>query len=509
MEIFMILVTVALAIGLIAAVSALDKSKEEISRKSNEYDALKERFDNLGGETIEETKQVLKKLNININRQNDEIARNNRNIQKLESRINELIDLKKEREKTIEELNKKVENQKLKFKKNKELYTAMTTAIDSYYTANMSHSGFKPLTPEQMKDVNSLAPSVLLNLNAMNYQDIRKVFLNNKKQIEDVFVKFSNRYTTKANQSIYQLMVIALSAELQNILTKLKYGKLEEGIENVHNVINKFLSIANKGNQTIAGTVKQFIYTIEKLFEDAVNIEYEYYIKKEQAHQEQLALKARMREEREEQRRLAEQAEQMRKEAEKYRLEQERLNAKLADAQTDIEKLTIRADIEKINEQLAAINEKQDEIVNLQHGKAGNVYIISNLGSFGENIFKIGMTRRLNPQDRIDELGSASVPFGFDVHSFIFSEDAPSLETELHRRLNDKRVNKVNKRKEFFTISLDELEALVNEIYPSAEFNRTMLAKEYRQSLSLDRNAFDMNENDLNEQDDDEIMEEE
>lgn len=106
--------------------------------------------------------------------------------------------------------------------------------------------------------------------------------------------------------------------------------------------------------------------------------------------------------------------------------------------------------------------------------------------SFGENMFKIGMTRRLEPQDRIDELGSASVPFKFDVHSFIFSNDAVGLEAKLHEMLNSKRVNKVNRRKEFFYTSIDELEKLVQEIEPTAEFNRTMIAEEYRQSQSSD-----------------------
>lgn len=98
------------------------------------------------------------------------------------------------------------------------------------------------------------------------------------------------------------------------------------------------------------------------------------------------------------------------------------------------------------------------------------------------------MTRRLDPQDRIDELGSASVPFKFDVHSFIFSEDAVSLENQLHQALNDNRVNKVNLRKEFFYSSVDELEKLVYDIDPTAEFNRTMLAEEFRQSQSSDVN---------------------
>ncbi len=92
--------------------------------------------------------------------------------------------------------------------------------------------------------------------------------------------------------------------------------------------------------------------------------------------------------------------------------------------------------------------------------KAGNVYIISNLGSFGDNVFKIGMTRRLDPMDRVNELGDASVPFKFDVHSFIFSDNAVDLEKTLHERLKNSRVNKVNARKEFFYITIDELENL-------------------------------------------------
>ena len=124
-------------------------------------------------------------------------------------------------------------------------------------------------------------------------------------------------------------------------------------------------------------------------------------------------------------------------------------------------------------------------ISKLQNGKAGYVYVISNLGSFGDRTFKIGMTRRMVPQERVDELGSASVPFQFDVHSFIFSNDAPALETAIHHRLHANRVNKVNLRKEFFDISLDEVEALVYELEPTAEFNRTMAAEEYHQSISM------------------------
>lgn len=137
---------------------------------------------------------------------------------------------------------------------------------------------------------------------------------------------------------------------------------------------------------------------------------------------------------------------------------------------------------------LENVKTKKEEITTLQNGKAGFVYIISNLGSFGDNVFKIGMTRRLDPQDRIDELSNASVPFKFDVHSFIFSEDAVSLENALHKRLDKKRMNKITTKKEFFRCNIDELESLVYEIQPTASFIKTMLAEQYRMSLEIEKN---------------------
>ena len=171
----------------------------------------------------------------------------------------------------------------------------------------------------------------------------------------------------------------------------------------------------------------------------------------------------------------------------KYNSEIEKLKTQLASAQ-DKELEELNKKILELQAQLAEVVVKKDEIATLANGKAGNVYVISNLGSFGENVFKIGMTRRLNPQDRVDELGNASVPFRFDVHSFIFSDDAVGLENKLHKLLNEKRVNKVNMRKEFFYTSVEELEQLVTSIEPTAEFNKTMLAEEFRQSQSSDQN---------------------
>ena len=229
----------------------------------------------------------------------------------------------------------------------------------------------------------------------------------------------------------------------------------------------------------------KFVNEIEFLFIRAVEIEYEYYIKKEQQKEEQARLREQMRQEAEDRKVLEQQKKQIEKEEEKYKTEMSKVEEALARAEDNevLEKLKMK--LEELQNQLDNVEHKKEDIVKRQNGKAGYVYIISNLGSFGDKTFKIGMTRRLNPQDRVDELGDASVPFVFDVHSFIFSDDAVGLEQKLHNILNDKRTNKINFRKEFFNVSIDELEELVQEIEPTAEFNRTMVAEQYRQTISI------------------------
>ena len=373
-----------------------------------------------------------------------------------------------------------------KITRSKELIKAINHSLEAYLNYEPAQSSIK-LPQNDLNSLDEISPSVMLKLHCMDVKDLRKAYRENDKQINSVLEKYSARYTTKANQAIYKLMVIALRAELQNILYNLKYEKLDKSIDDVKTVTQKYLKIAGEGNQSIAGTLSKFIGEIEYLFINAVKIEYNYYVKKEQARQEQLALKEQMRQEAEERKALEAERKKVEKEESKYTAEIEKLKEQIASSKDEeLEKLNAR--ILELQNQLSSVILKKEEISNLANGKAGNVYIISNLGSFGENVFKVGMTRRLNPQDRVNELGDASVPFKFDVHSFIFSDDAVGLENKLHTILNDKRVNKVNMRKEFFYTNIDELENLVTEIEPTAEFNRTMLAEEFRQSQSSNSN---------------------
>ena len=339
-------------------------------------------------------------------------------------------------------------------------------------------------------------PQVTLHLHHMEVKELNKAFKENYKQIDQTLNKVSDRYSTKTNKMVYDLMVIALKSELQNILYDLKYNKLEKAIDNIKAVTNKYINIASEGNQTIAGTMAQFIGVLEYQFINAVKIEYNYYIKQEQIKQEQIALRQKLREEAEERRLLKLEKERIEREEEKFKQEIERTQEILQNSQNNEEIQNLKMRILELQGQLSDVTIKKDEITSLQNGKAGNIYIISNLGSFGDKMFKIGMTRRLDPQERVNELGSASVPFKFDVHSFIFSENAVELEKTLHKRLNDKRVNKVNLRKEFFYSTVDELEELVNELDPTAVFNKTMLAEEYNQTTSVSADEYGIEDED-------------
>ena len=368
----------------------------------------------------------------------------------------------------------------------KNLYSAMLYALKTYTDTPAEEQRFRfPDSTEELDVL--LEPTVSLKFHSTDLKDLRSRYKQVEKHIDETLDKYRSRYTTKANIAIYRLMVIALRAELQNVIYSLKYGKLDDAEAEIKGITAKYLQIATEGNQSIAPTMIKFVGELEYLFLEAVHIEYEYYVKKEQIKEEQRALREQMRQEAEERKRLEEQQKQVEKEESKYHTEIQSITEQLAaSAEDDTKTAALQKRIEELQKQLAQVEEKKEEISRLQNGQAGYVYVISNLGSFGNDVFKVGMTRRLEPQERVDELGSASVPFPFDVHSFIFSSNAVQLENTMHKRLNEFRLNKVNLRKEFFKIPLDQIEKLVQELEPTAEFNRTMLAEQYNQSLSMD-----------------------
>lgn len=217
-----------------------------------------------------------------------------------------------------------------------------------------------------------------------------------------------------------------------------------------------------------------------------LNLKYAQEFQKEQERLQQKAIREQMVEEEKVRREIEREKKKLEKEELHFRTEISRIMKHIENA-SDIDKDLYMNKLNELNDKLKQVeNDMQDVLNREKNTRAGYVYIISNIGSFGENVYKIGMTRRLDPMDRIDELSSASVPFNFDVHAMIFSDDAPGLEKMLHDTFDSKRLNLVNKRKEFFRVSLEEIEEVVKKNYNSTvSFTLVAKAEQYRKTQEL------------------------
>jgi hypothetical protein len=283
----------------------------------------------------------------------------------------------------------------------------------------------------------------------------------------------------QANTKRYiKLALRAFNGECESLIAKVKWNNVNQMKER----IKKSFETINKIGESQKVTIEPE-YLDLKLKE--LTLEYEYQLKKQKEKEELRAAQEILREE-EKARREFEQAQ---REAEKEEVNYQRA---LDKARKEIEQAsgdkheTLLAQIQKLEQELKEAHERKERALSMaQQTKRGHVYIISNIGSFGEQVYKIGMTRRLEPEDRIKELGDASVPFSFDIHAMIFSEDAPNLEAELHKAFASRKVNMLNYRKEFFKVTLNEIEQKVKEIGLKTEFIRIPEAMEYRETLVI------------------------
>jgi hypothetical protein len=275
-----------------------------------------------------------------------------------------------------------------------------------------------------------------------------------------------------------KLMLRAFNGECDNFISNVSWNnekRMEERISKSYIAINR---MGESQGLTISSEYSNF-----KLKE--LRLTHEYRLKKYKEKEEQRVIKEQMREE-EKARRDFEKAQ---REAEK---EEKLLQKALLKARSEIENVSeeererYEAQLSELQEQLKEAEEKNQRAISMaQQTKSGHVYVISNIGSFGENIYKIGMTRRLEPIDRVKELGDASVPFKFDVHAMIYSENAPELENKLHKAFEKDRLNYVNRRREYFNLPLEEIEKVVKENHGEIEFIIEPEAKEYRESIVI------------------------
>ncbi len=237
------------------------------------------------------------------------------------------------------------------------------------------------------------------------------------------------------------------------------------------------------------GRIMQAVITdaYKKLKYEELYLAFEYQQKKQEEKEEQKRVREELREQQKLEQEIRQAREKLAKEKKHFAKAINELESKLKEAANDTERALMLEKLEEVKGQYAEL-EKEEKVIDYreQNAKAGYVYVISNIGSLGENVYKIGMTRRLEPLERIDELGDASVPFEFDVHALIFSDNAPALEAKLHEHFYKSRINKLNDRKEFFRADIHEIEKVIKENYDKVvDVVKEAPAEQYRESLLM------------------------
>lgn len=220
---------------------------------------------------------------------------------------------------------------------------------------------------------------------------------------------------------------------------------------------------------------------------DELRLAHEFQVKKQEEKEEARRVREELREQQKLEQEIRAAREKIAKERKHFAAALQDLNARLERVGTEEERALLLAKIVEVEAGKANLDSEEKVIdYREQNAKAGYVYVISNIGAFGEGVYKIGMTRRLEPMERVDELGDASVPFWFDVHAMVFSDNAPALEAKLHERFAAGRLNKVNGRKEFFRADISEIETVIRANYDAVvEVTYQAEAAQYRESLRM------------------------
>lgn len=278
-----------------------------------------------------------------------------------------------------------------------------------------------------------------------------------------------------------QFVLDAFNGKVDSVLSRSKadnHGKLEREIRDAYAIVNRHGAAFRNARIT-----EDFL--IARL--DELKWAATAHALKDQEREEQRALREQMREEEKARKEYERAIRDAAKEEETLRKAMEKAQAQVA-AANDAQRAELESRLLELQAKLKEAEERNQRALSMaQQTRTGHVYVISNLGSFGEHVFKIGMTRRLEPKDRVRELGDASVPFEFDIHAMIFSDDAPTLEKSLHRHFLKQQVNKVNPRKEFFRVDLQSIRTELEQLGIETHWTMKADAEEYRATLQLEK----------------------
>lgn len=290
-------------------------------------------------------------------------------------------------------------------------------------------------------------------------------------------VNGSSSQGKKMVEDMQKLLLRAFNSECDDIIAHVRISNKDKAEQRIHSIAD---SISKLGKIMQIAIAPQYVGL--KIRELSLALDFAQ--KKEEEKERLRELKAQEREEAKARKEIEEARKKLEKEQTHYQNALKSLSAQLEkdpeNADLLAKKAELEADIADTEKAIADVDYRE------ANRRAGYVYVISNIGAFGEGVYKIGMTRRLEPMDRINELGDASVPFSFDVHALIFTEDAPGLEAALHTAFEDRKVNRVNPRREFFRVSLEEIKQVVRSNFDkTVEWVDVPEAEQYRQSLVM------------------------
>ncbi|WP_066758944.1 DUF4041 domain-containing protein [Chryseobacterium glaciei] len=311
-------------------------------------------------------------------------------------------------------------------------------------------------------------------------ENIKKLRLNNKLMITNRQAGLCEYVDEYRKNIAIDFVIDAYNGKVESILSTVKkdnYGILKQKINDAFQLVNFNGEAFRKAR-------------ISNIYHEARLEELKWAVVAQELRWQEQEEQRQIREQIREEEKARKEFEKAIKDAEK---EEQTLKRLIEKAESQVsraneeEKLLFQQKLEELQNKLEQAEEKNQRAISMaQQTRSGNVYVISNIGSFGEDIYKIGMTRRLEPLDRVRELGDASVPFEFDVHAMIYSDDAPTLERQLHKKFMKSQLNKINPRKEFFKLGINDIKNYIETIGIGCKWTLAAEAKQYRETLKLE-----------------------
>ena len=423
-----------------------------------------------------------------------DVFKSNENKQ-LKERIAQLETMMSPEQKEIEKLNKQINELQSVVQSKEQQINSLIADINQY---NFNKKQLENKIMKKRSEIFSLDETIMFEsfglykpkyifANAEAYKsELNKIRAKQKETIKQgTAVTGYNNWTVNGSltqgkkmvKDMQKLLLRAFNSECDELVDRVKYNNYDASVKRINSSADAISKLGSMMGVAISNTYKQL-----KLSE--LTLAFEYAQKKQEEKEKEKELRARMREEAKLQKEIEEARKKLEKEQSHYQNALTKIIKQLEGTPDSQELLDKKLELEnKIADTNKAIKDVDYREANK---RAGYVYVISNIGAFGENVYKIGMTRRLDPQERVDELGDASVPFEFDVHAMIFTDDAPRLENALHKAFENRKVNMVNQRREFFNVTLEEIKQVVRKNYDkTVEFFDYPEAEQFRVSLKM------------------------